>query len=126
MTCIWGWVGVGGKGTPCFGGPESIGEGQPPVHDKCMAVKRITIDMDAYERLSRLKRKGQSFSQVIRELIPAAISTGGDLLEMLDAIDISETTLDALDQIVEDRLPLPPKTLNSGLPQPRPKGRPPA
>ncbi|MCO5173097.1 MAG: antitoxin VapB family protein [Trueperaceae bacterium] len=91
-----------------------------------MAVKRITIDMDAYERLSRLKRKGQSFSQVIRELTPPAVSTGGDLLEVLDAIDISETTLDALDQIVEDRLPLPPKTLYSGLPHPRPQGRPPA
>lgn len=90
-----------------------------------MAVKTITIDMDAYERLSRLKRKGQSFSQVIKELTPPAVSTGGDLFEALDAIDISETTLDALDQIVEDRLPLPPKTLNSSLPQPRPQGRPP-
>lgn len=81
------------------------------MHDKCMAVKTITIDMDAYERLSRLKRRGQSFSQVIKELTPPVVSTGGDLLKMLDAIDISETTLDALDQIVEDRLPLPPKTL---------------
>jgi predicted CopG family antitoxin len=68
-----------------------------------MAVKTITIDMDAYERLSRLKRKGQSFSQVIKELTPPAVSTGGDLLKALDAIEISETTLDALDQIVEDR-----------------------
>ncbi len=73
------------------------------MHDKCMAVKTITIDMDAYERLSRLKRKGQSFSQVIKELTPPAVSTVGDLLKALDAIEISETTLDALDQIVEDR-----------------------
>lgn len=73
------------------------------MHDKCMAVKTITIDMDAYERLSRLKRKGQSFSQVIKELTPPAVSTGGDLLKALDAIEVSETTLDALDQIVEDR-----------------------
>lgn len=68
-----------------------------------MAVKTITIDMDAYERLSRLKRKGQSFSQVIKELTSPAVSTGGDLLKALDAIEVSETTLDALDQIVEDR-----------------------
>lgn len=73
------------------------------MHDKCMAVKTITIDMDAYERLSRLKRKGQSFSQVIKELTPPAVSTGGDLLKALDAIEVSETTLDALDQIVDDR-----------------------
>ena len=68
-----------------------------------MAVKTITIDMDAYERLSRLKREGQSFSQVIKELTPPVGSPAGDLLATLASVDVSEGTLDAIDGVVKDR-----------------------
>ena len=44
-----------------------------------MAVKTITIDLEAYEALRRYKRKGQSFSQVIKEHFNAP-KTGRDLL----------------------------------------------
>ena len=72
-----------------------------------MAVKTITIDMDAYDRLSRLKREGQSFSQVIKELAPPVGSTAGELLAALDGAEVSESTLDAIDEIVEDRAKSP-------------------
>lgn len=72
-----------------------------------MAVKTITIDMDAYERLSRMKREGQSFSQVIKELVPPVGSTAGDLLAALEGVDVSESTLDAIDRVVEGRAKSP-------------------
>ena len=72
-----------------------------------MAVKTITIDMDAYERLSRLKKEGQSFSQVIKEHLPAAGASAADLLAALDRTEISEETLDAIEAAVEGRAESP-------------------
>lgn len=68
-----------------------------------MAVKTITIDMDAYERLKRLKREGQSFSQVIKELTPPVGATAGDLLASLGSAEPAESTLDALERVVVER-----------------------
>lgn len=68
-----------------------------------MARKTITVDLEAYERLSRLKRDGQSFSDVVKELVPPFRSTGGDLLRMLDSVSVSESTLDAVEQIIGER-----------------------
>ncbi|ANS77953.1 hypothetical protein SGUI_0557 [Serinicoccus hydrothermalis] len=67
-----------------------------------MAVKTITIDLEAYERLSRLK-DGTSFSQVIKKYLPAAGSTARDLRAALDASDVSDETLDAVADVVGER-----------------------
>ena len=67
-----------------------------------MAVRTITIDMDAYERLSRLKNGG-SFSQVIKRYLPAPGATAGDLLDALDAVEVSEETLDKVKSVIEAR-----------------------
>lgn len=68
-----------------------------------MAVKTITIDIEAYERLSRLKGGGKSFSQVIKERFPPAGSTAGELLQALDRTEISEETLDSVERVIADR-----------------------
>jgi predicted CopG family antitoxin len=45
-----------------------------------MAVKTITIDLEAYEALSRNKKPGQLFSQVIKQHF-GKVRTGRDLLQ---------------------------------------------
>ena len=63
----------------------------------------ITIDIDAYDRLARLKRTGQSFSQVIKEHLPEAGTTAGDLLARLDTTTISDQTLVEIERVVGER-----------------------
>jgi len=67
-----------------------------------MAVKTITLDLEAYETLARLKRPGQSFSQVIKQHF-AGGSTGRDLLEAVKRFTLSEETLDAVEAQIRDR-----------------------
>jgi len=66
------------------------------VHDKCMAVKTITIDMDAYEILVRLKKQGESFSQVIKRRF-AEKKTAAGLLASLDSLRLSDETIHAIE-----------------------------
>jgi predicted CopG family antitoxin len=68
-----------------------------------MAVKTITIDIEAYDRLARLKRTGQSFSEVIKEHLPVAGSTARDLLARLDRTAISDDTLAMIERVVDER-----------------------
>jgi predicted CopG family antitoxin len=68
-----------------------------------MAVKTITIDLEAYERLAARKKEGQSFSQVIKELVPAKRSTGRDLLAAIREATFSEEFVAAMDETVSVR-----------------------
>jgi predicted CopG family antitoxin len=67
-----------------------------------MAVKTITIDMEAYEILSRHKGAGQSFSQVIKERFGRRM-TGKELLGIARHAGLSEKTLDAIEARVRAR-----------------------
>lgn len=77
------------------------------VHDECMAVKTITIDLGAYEALRRRKRTGQSFSQVIKEHFDAP-KTGRDLQAALrQQFTLRPDTLDAIEDVVRRRAESP-------------------
>ncbi len=65
-----------------------------------MAVKTITIDMEAYDALARRKQPGESFSQVIKRTLKEERYTAAHLLGHLDSVLLSEATLDAADAAV--------------------------
>jgi predicted CopG family antitoxin len=67
------------------------------VHDKCTAVKTITIDLVAYEALSRRKLDGQSFSDVIK----AHFGAGGTARDLLRAAAMAGVEADTLDQVAD-------------------------
>ena len=65
-------------------------------------VKTITIDMEAYDLLAGEKRRSESFSRVIKRKFRKA-NTARVLLERLDEVCLSDSTLKSLDKIVRAR-----------------------
>jgi predicted CopG family antitoxin len=67
-----------------------------------MAVKTITIDIEAYGVLARHKRVGQSFSQVIKEHFGPQ-PTAGRFLARLRTIRVDPQALQAMERLVAAR-----------------------
>jgi predicted CopG family antitoxin len=67
-----------------------------------MAVKTITIDVEAYELLARHKQGGQSFSQVIKKHFGPQ-PTAARFRSLLTSARLSEATLDAVDRQIAAR-----------------------
>ena len=77
------------------------------MHDLCMAIKTISLEMDAYEKLSRAKRgPRESFSNVVRRALWKDLPPNArTLLENLHALMrehpevlLAPKTLDALEK----------------------------
>lgn len=68
-----------------------------------MAVKTITIDIAAYEALSKRKRANESFSLVIKRILREDRYSAKNLLNHLTAITLSDETLDAVEKQVRLR-----------------------
>ncbi|MGE5836568.1 MAG: antitoxin VapB family protein [Acidobacteriota bacterium] len=67
-----------------------------------MAVKTITIDLEAYALLARRKHTGQSFSQVIKAHFGPQ-PTARRFQELLRTIRVSHRALDAAESQVRAR-----------------------
>jgi predicted CopG family antitoxin len=67
-----------------------------------MAVKTITIDIEAYELLAGRKRGGQSFSQVIKAHFGRQ-PTAGRFLDLVRKASMSTEALAAMERQVHDR-----------------------
>jgi predicted CopG family antitoxin len=64
-----------------------------------MATKTITIDTEAYRRLNRLKRSGESFSQTIKRVIHEPI----DFKQWMASIEndpLSDRAVEAVEAVV--------------------------
>ncbi len=79
-----------------------VDTGIQSMHDKCMAVKTITIDLEAYELLRRRKRGGASFSRVIKEHFGTP-RKGRDLLAAIEGLTLDVETLEAIDELIGRR-----------------------
>jgi len=68
-----------------------------------MAVKTITIDLEAYEILVKARKSNESFSQVTKNVLSPETKTARNLLKRLSEIELSEETLDRIDDVIERR-----------------------
>jgi predicted CopG family antitoxin len=67
-----------------------------------MAVKTITIDLEAYELLARRKQEGQSFSQVIKAHF-GRTATVASFRTLLRTVRVSEDALSGMEAQVRAR-----------------------
>ncbi len=68
-----------------------------------MAVKTITIDLEAYELLSKARTGSESFSKVIKHVLGPSGKDAHSLLASLDSLRVSEPVLEALEKVVASR-----------------------
>jgi predicted CopG family antitoxin len=64
-------------------------------------MKTITIDFEAYEALARRKRKGESFSRVIKERFGSR-RTGRDLAALVKSMRLTDETPAVTEKLVRN------------------------
>jgi predicted CopG family antitoxin len=64
----------------------------------------VDLDKEAYDILCRQRRSEQSFSEVIKERLGTERQgTPADLLKLVKDLEISEDTLDRIEEVIQSR-----------------------
>ncbi len=67
-----------------------------------MPTKSISIDLDAYERLSKAKRPGESFSQAIKRLVRPSFDLEKWFAE-IDKAPLTPAAVRAVEETIKSR-----------------------
>ncbi len=67
-----------------------------------MAVKTITIDLEAYERLKNAKRPEESFSQAIKRLVRPPFDFDA-WMKKIRSDPLSPEAVEAIEQVIKNR-----------------------
>ena len=67
-----------------------------------VATKTITIDVEAYQRLERIKRKDETFRQVIKRVVPMPFDVKA-WIKSMEADPFSEDFVAAVEEQVANR-----------------------
>ena len=70
--------------------------------DQTAMIKTIEIDDEAFTRLQQAREYGEDWSQVIRRCVRPK-RTLADIISSLEQADVSEATLDAVEESVSRR-----------------------
>jgi predicted CopG family antitoxin len=68
-----------------------------------MAVKTITIDLEAYDLLAARKREGESFSRALKRILEDEGPSTAVFLRNLSRAALSRDALDRIEESVRDR-----------------------
>ncbi|TVQ21972.1 MAG: hypothetical protein EA383_16240 [Spirochaetaceae bacterium] len=68
-----------------------------------MAVKTITIDMEAYDTLVRARRGNESFSSVIKQTLGPTSNSARALLHHLESLVVSDALLSDYERVLSSR-----------------------